>query len=364
LFPILSEKRAVSIRSLLVCGVLFLLASPLFGADAYYRTRDKRTLVWMHNFKPGDEASWSGHRDATGYATGTGTLTWYKVDWTMLTGSNLPVRKPHPIRRYSGRMVRGKLQGQVNVQVDGETYHARFDDGARVSDWVAGSAPVHRKPVKHVPETAMAQKATPTPSPMPTPSPSPEEKPTLVIPERTLPEAPVPKSESLRSLAIPPSTLQTRPGEGSSSPSPQPTPSASDAGPAPMSDDAQTVAALDTLYQAAVKANDAEVMDRILADDFVLMTGRGRSATKADLIKEAREKETIYEHQEEERGTQKVRVWGDTAIVTARLWIKGTRRGKPIDYKLWFSDTYRRTPDGWRYVFGQASLPQPSTEPK
>ena len=29
--------------------------------------------------------------------------------------------------------------------------------------------------------------------------------------------------------------------------------------------------------------------------------------TKADLIKEAREKRTIYEHQEEEEGTQKVR---------------------------------------------------------
>jgi len=119
------------------------------------------------------------------------------------------------------------------------------------------------------------------------------------------------------------------------------------------------VAALDTQYQAAVKANDTIVVDRILADDFVLVTGRGVIATKADLLKEAREKQTIYEHQEEEKGSQKVRVWGDTAVVTALLWIKGVRDGKPIDYKLWFSDTYVRTPAGWRYVFGQASLPLP-----
>ena len=37
------------------------------------------------------------------------------------------------------------------------------------------------------------------------------------------------------------------------------------------------VAALDTQYQAAVKANDAATMDRILADDFVLVTGRGQA---------------------------------------------------------------------------------------
>jgi ketosteroid isomerase-like protein len=124
-------------------------------------------------------------------------------------------------------------------------------------------------------------------------------------------------------------------------------------------DDAKTVAALDTQYQAAVKANDAATMDRILADDFVLVTGRGQAFTKADLLKDAREKTTVYEHQEEEAGSQKVRVWGDTAVVTALLWIKGTRSGSAIDYKLWFSDTYVRTAGGWRYAFGQASIALP-----
>jgi len=124
-------------------------------------------------------------------------------------------------------------------------------------------------------------------------------------------------------------------------------------------DEAKIVAALDTRYQAAVKANDAATMDRILADDFVLVTGRGQTYTKTDLLKDARNKTTVYEHQEEEAGSQVVRVWGDTAVVTALLWIKGTRAGSAIDYKLWFSDTYVRTPGGWRYAFGQASIPLP-----
>jgi len=112
-------------------------------------------------------------------------------------------------------------------------------------------------------------------------------------------------------------------------------------------DDEKAVAALDTEYQAAVKTNDVATMSRILADDFVLVTGLGKTYTKADLLNEARTKRMVYEHQED--SAQKVRVWGD----------KGTEDGKPFDYKLWFSDTYVRTPAGWRYVFGQASTRLP-----
>jgi ketosteroid isomerase-like protein len=117
------------------------------------------------------------------------------------------------------------------------------------------------------------------------------------------------------------------------------------------------VARLDTEYQAAVKANDAATMDRILADDFVLITGRGKTFSKADLLKAARDKTAVYEHQEELE--QKVRVWGDTAVVTALLWIKGTSEGQAFERRLWFSDTYVRTAQGWKYVLGQASLPLP-----
>jgi len=54
-----------------------------------------------------------------------------------------------------------------------------------------------------------------------------------------------------------------------------------------------------------------------------------------------------------------VRIWGDTAVITALLWQKGMNKGQSFDEKLWFSDTYIRTPTGWRYAFGQASIPLP-----
>ena len=124
------------------------------------------------------------------------------------------------------------------------------------------------------------------------------------------------------------------------------------------SDDESVVAALDAEYQEAVKNNDVATMDRILADDFALVTGNGRVYTKADLLKEAAEKSVIYERQEDYNRT--VRVWGDTAVVTALLWAKGADRGEPFDYKVWFSDTYVRSSTGWRYVLGQSSLRLPA----
>ena len=121
--------------------------------------------------------------------------------------------------------------------------------------------------------------------------------------------------------------------------------------------DAATVSRLDIAYQAAVKRNDAEAMGRILDKDFVLTLGNGTMFTRDQLLDSARTKLALYEQQDEMPGSQVVHVYGDTAVVTALLWLKGARAGQPFERKLWFSDTYVRRPDGWHYAFGQASLP-------
>jgi len=357
----LLDHFGMNIRSLFVCSALLLFASVAYGAGSYQRTRDGKTLVWNDSPKLGEEATWSGKRDKNGFAAGSGTLTWYKVEPTIVTGSNIPDARRYAvvINRYSGKMVRGKWKGAVTyVDANGKRLQATFVNG--------GKRPVNRPPHPTPERTPAPATPTPTPAPEQSPSPAAQETPTAVpqqtatlAPEQTAtrtseqqarqPDAkstivpiPTPPDDSLRSLTAPPLAL------------PKPAPTL----------DAQTVAALDTMYQAAVKANDIAIMDRILADDFVLVTDRGASLTKADLIKEAREKRTIYEHQEEEKGTQKVRVWRDTAVVTALLRIKGTRDQNPFDYKVWFSETYVRTATGWRYVFGQASIPLPKPDAK
>jgi len=129
---------------------------------------------------------------------------------------------------------------------------------------------------------------------------------------------------------------------------------------ASVDEDKETVAALDTRYQAAVEKNDAETMARIHHDRMFLVLSDGTVQTGAFLEQRARDRVYTWEHQVEVDNSRVVRIWGDTAVVTAKLWLKGTKTtGGAVNFKLWFSDTYIRTPTGWRYVFGQAGAALP-----
>lgn len=130
--------------------------------------------------------------------------------------------------------------------------------------------------------------------------------------------------------------------------------------PSDASKDAETVASLDLAYQAAVKANDFETMDSILHEQFAMVYGDGRVIGREELLESARSAERQYDIQDEDPGTQAVRVWGDTAVVTACLHVKGMRAGEAFDRRVWFSDTYVRSAGQWRYAFAQVSLPLPA----
>jgi ketosteroid isomerase-like protein len=124
-------------------------------------------------------------------------------------------------------------------------------------------------------------------------------------------------------------------------------------------EDARIVAELDTAYQAAIERNDADAAAKFYHDDFTLVNGYGTVSHQKRLLDRLRTKEAVYSVQRAVPGTQKVRVFGDTAVVTALLEIKAVIRGNNVDTRLWFSDTYVRTPTGWKYFFGQASIALP-----
>lgn len=124
-------------------------------------------------------------------------------------------------------------------------------------------------------------------------------------------------------------------------------------------DDRAVVARIDTAFQAAVKKGDLATIEATLHPQYTLVLGDGRIIDREAQLAETRDGRTIFEIQDELPGTQTVRVAGDTAVVTAKLRIKGTHDGTPFDRTLWFSDTYVRTSAGWKYFFGQASLPLP-----
>ena len=100
------------------------------------------------------------------------------------------------------------------------------------------------------------------------------------------------------------------------------------------SSDEQAVAKLDTEFQAAVKVNDAQAMARIMHKDMILVLGNGSVNTREEQLQEARNKEWVYEHQEEDAGTQTVRVWGDTAVSENSL-ARSVNEERVADLKDW-----------------------------
>jgi len=128
-----------------------------------------------------------------------------------------------------------------------------------------------------------------------------------------------------------------------------------------MDEDRGAVAALDIQYQAAGERNDAETIARIHHDNMILVLSNGTVIAGKQIEDRARDKSFTFERQVVVDDSRVVRVLGDTAVVTAKLWLKGKRpNGEPFDYKVWFSDTYVRTQGGWRYFFGQAGERMPS----
>src|SRR4029077_6850342 len=69
---------------------------------------------------------------------------------------------------------------------------------------------------------------------------------------------------------------------------------------------------------------------------------QSRVYTKANLLAQARSGRVRYERQDDTQQT--VRIWGDTAVITALLTETGSDDGRPFDYDVWFSDSYVRAP--------------------
>lgn len=155
-------------RFLFACAALLVFANVAYGDGTYQRTKNGKTLVWNNDPKPGDEATWSGDRDREGYASGFGTLIWYRAQKSE-TGSD----KSALYMRYWGNMVRGKFNGPVNAHSNGKTDHAIFVDGVQTTRWAAGPAPsqIVAEPAKRFaganPETPIVQRPTETLPPRP-----------------------------------------------------------------------------------------------------------------------------------------------------------------------------------------------------
>ena len=99
--------------------------------------------------------------------------------------------------------------------------------------------------------------------------------------------------------------------------------------------------------------HDLAALEAILADDWTYCPADGSFKTRAQVIEEFRVDTMRYEsitHQNE-----KVRVYGNTAVVTGEEVIKGSDGGKDVSTHVRFTDVFVKRGDRWQPVASHES---------
>ena len=189
-------------------------------AGEYQPTKDGRTLVWNEDHTRGDLVSWSGKRDADGYATGYGTLTWYVPEDMLETGSNLPRKHYRVSSRVSGTMAHGKFE---EAPPDATAQAAIEPAKPKKKGWLSIFKPRPTPPPAQIEATPKPRSKSPFPHIETTPQkPSPAPTNTAASPTPTATPSPSAANDSLDSLMHAPSSLKL--GSPAASPSSIPSP--------------------------------------------------------------------------------------------------------------------------------------------
>lgn len=123
--------------------------------------------------------------------------------------------------------------------------------------------------------------------------------------------------------------------------------------------DPETVRQIVDLERQAREASlrrDADFSQRTLADDYVGITPLGQVTTKQDTVSARKTRQLRYENIDVTEMV--VRLYGDTAVVTARADVKGTQLGEDFSGPYRYTRVWVRRGGHWQAVSYQATVTQ------
>src|SRR5271165_4786500 len=110
----------------------------------------------------------------------------------------------------------------------------------------------------------------------------------------------------------------------------------------------QQLKKLEVVWGDAGIKKDFAALDRVLADDYASIDEEGKVQTKAEGIAALKSGEDVNLSQI--LSDMKVRVYGDTAVVTGKAVATGTHKGQPIGGTFMFTDVWVKHGSSWRCV--------------
>ena len=105
-------------------------------------------------------------------------------------------------------------------------------------------------------------------------------------------------------------------------------------------------------YRTALLQKDAATLERIWADDYTFTNGAGETHSKADRLANLKSGATSLDSISEEED-MKVRVYGNVAVATSRVTIKGQYSGKQTSGQYRSIHVWVKGAAGWQLVANQ-----------
>ena len=115
----------------------------------------------------------------------------------------------------------------------------------------------------------------------------------------------------------------------------------------------KTILQMERDWTAAGLKKDFATLDRIIADDWVAIDFQGKAITKAQSIADLKSGSSI--NQSVQLGEMKVRVFGNTAVVTGSDTEKSTYKGKDSSGKYAWTDVFVNRNGRWQAVASQST---------
>jgi ketosteroid isomerase-like protein len=109
---------------------------------------------------------------------------------------------------------------------------------------------------------------------------------------------------------------------------------------------------------AAWVSRDRATIERILDPDWSVTKASGELATKSDVLHDAFDLGQLSLNSAQVADV-KVRIFGDTAVVTGRSTAEGWAAGQAFSVVLRFTDVFVKRSEGWRAVASHATRISP-----
>jgi hypothetical protein len=113
---------------------------------------------------------------------------------------------------------------------------------------------------------------------------------------------------------------------------------------------------MERLAKEASLKRDADFSQRTLADDYVAITPLGQVTTKQDSVSARKSGQLRYDTINV--SDMVIRVYGDTAVVTARADVKGHQLGEDFSGPYRYTRVWVRRGGHWQSVSYQATVTQ------